>query len=115
MPDDGIPSGHYDVWNAGWAALTFGLMQAAAVNGRPFLSPLNAVVLPAALGAADFRPAEQLVVWTQSGVAAGMVIPEISGKVATIPFGAAGLVAYRFDGAAEAFVRASPVSRNPAL
>jgi hypothetical protein len=99
-----IPPGHYDVWNAGPAAATFGLLQAASVDGTVLQSPLNAVVLPADF-TADFTPDTRVYVWTQRGAETGAIIGEVPRHAAVLAFGGQHRSrSYRYDGSGAVFV-----------
>lgn len=112
--DAAIPPGHYNVWNAGTAPTTFGLLQRARVNGRTVRGALNAVVLPAEVGAADFKPADELLIWLDGTTAAGSVIDEIPRNAETLSFRAERHAAYRYDLEAAAFVPIASFSPPPA-
>jgi hypothetical protein len=76
VPDPGILPSHYDVRNASGQAATFGLLQAAIVNGGWVRAPVNAAVVPAGF-TADFAPPTTLRVWALRDVEGG--------SVATVP------------------------------
>jgi hypothetical protein len=71
-----LPRGHYDVRNDATVPATFGLLQAATVDGRTYRGPLNATAL-APGNRADFTSAPTLYVWTQSRVIGGSIAPEL--------------------------------------
>lgn len=112
--DARIPHGHYDVWNAGTTAATFGLLQSARVNGRRVRGPVNAVVLPAEVGAADFKPADELLIWLDGSSSPGSVIDEVPADAAALSFRAERDAAYRYDPDARRFVPVASFSPRPA-
>jgi hypothetical protein len=65
-----IPSGHYDVDNRTPFTATFGLLQAATIDGANVRSPINAATLVPG-SRADFVSVTALHVWVGQPVAAG--------------------------------------------
>ncbi len=71
--DEGIPRRHYDVRNESNFAATFGLLQAATINGELIRGPINAAVVPPDF-TADFTPPSTLRIWAQRAVNGGTVV-----------------------------------------
>ena len=106
-PEVRVPPGHFDIWNAGPSAATFGLLQRATIDGVTVSSPLNAIVLPADF-TADFAPVERVYLWAQHGVEPGAVIREVPADAAVIAFDRpGGARTYRYDLGASAFASAA--------
>ncbi len=70
-----IPRGHFEIRNVSSEPATIGLLQAATINGKLVLSPVNAVVVPHEFTADFAAVTKSLMVWTQPGVVSGMLIP----------------------------------------
>jgi len=105
-PENRVPPGHYDVWNAGPSASTFGLMQSASIDDATLSTPLNAIVLPADF-TADFTPDERVYVWAQPGVKTGAIIDTVPANAALAVFDLRNRIrAYRYDVEASAFTPA---------
>ena len=106
-PEARVPPGHFDIWNAGPAAATFGLLQRATIDGATISSPLNAIVLPADF-TADFASVERVYLWAQHGVEPGAVIREVPANAAVVAFDrTGGARTYRYDLGTSAFASAA--------
>jgi len=82
-----IPPGHYEIQNDAPFALTFGLVQAAAINGRLRRSPMHAVGVGPG-NPVDFAPMTTISVWTEGGVEIGSIV-RVPPYATTITFHAA--------------------------
>jgi hypothetical protein len=80
-----IPSGHYDVDNRAPFAATFGLLQAATVNGASVRSPVNAATLVPGSGA-DFVSVAALYVWVGPQLATGSATASLPARAALVAF-----------------------------
>ena len=106
-PEARVPPGHFDIWNAGPTASTFGLLQRATIDGATVSSPLNAIVLPADF-TADFTPVERVYLWAQHGLEPGAVIRDVPANAAVVTFDRSGSVrTFRYDLGASAFASAA--------
>jgi hypothetical protein len=104
--DHGFPAAHYGVRNSARAAGTFGLVQAATVNGVRRVSPVNAVVLPSRF-TADFTAAPTLVVWVQPALEQGSIVASIPENALSIPHSKTDCLWYRYDRCSNSFIDAS--------
>ncbi|MEA2666468.1 MAG: hypothetical protein QOI11_3412 [Candidatus Eremiobacteraeota bacterium] len=80
-----IPPGHYDVDNRAPFAATFGLLQAATMNGIRVRSPVNAATLVPG-SAADFVAVTTLYVWVGPPVARGSAAAGLPARAVLVPF-----------------------------
>jgi hypothetical protein len=102
-PEARVPPGHYDVWNAGPTATTFGLLQRASIDGVTLSTPLNAIVLPPDF-TADFTPDERVFLWAQHRIETGAVLDDVPPNAALATFDNRNRVrTYRYDLDASAF------------
>ncbi|MEH1906053.1 MAG: hypothetical protein V7L04_32920 [Nostoc sp.] len=86
-PSTGTFQVNNDMPNTSYSALTFGLEQAASINGTGIqASPLNAAVVPAAFSA-TFTPLTTVYVWLQANLQSGTVITQVISKAAIVTFG----------------------------
>jgi hypothetical protein len=101
--EDGVLPLHYDVRNESGMAATFGLCQAATVNGVTIRGPVNAAVVPAYF-VADFAPPTILRMW---------VVPRgFGGRIVTVPQDASALpygdgvlrMRWRYSAGAQSFM-----------
>jgi hypothetical protein len=109
-PDSGGSPGCYtirnDIPSRYYPALTFGLIQAASVNGRGFPStgPVYAAAIEADKTAA-LTPTQDVLVWLQTNVVSGMIVDPGTVQVTKVRFGGGvSSVTLRYDGSLGIFV-----------
>lgn len=84
VSDDGIPPRHFDVRNDSAFAATFGLLQAATVDGTPVRGPVNAAVAPPGF-TADFTPLTTLRIWA-GAVGDGGTVVAVPPHASVVPY-----------------------------
>jgi hypothetical protein len=101
-----VPPRHYDVHNTTSAAVAFGLLQDATVNGTLLRRAVNAAVVPPGF-TADFTTAAKLYLWTQSAHPPDGVAPDVPDEATIVTLDPAHpAMIYDYDERTATFIRA---------